>query len=105
LTSFNDVKEDKMSFVPQIKSMPKFVSVRQLVESGQYPWLTISALRHLIFRADPYYNSAGEKFGGNGLAPAIIRVGRRVLIDVERFDAWIISHQVNIDGPESTWIK
>jgi hypothetical protein len=32
-------------------------------------------------RADPH--------PGNGLASAIIRIGRRVLIDLDRFDAWI----------------
>jgi hypothetical protein len=28
----------------------------------------------------------------NGLAPAIVRIGRRIYIDLDRFDEWIGSH-------------
>lgn len=37
-----------------------------------------SQLRWWIFNAE-----------SNGLAPAIVRIGRRVYIDVDQFDAWI----------------
>lgn len=54
----------------------RFLTVRELAEAPGWP--TESALRAMIFNAD-----------SNGLAPAIKRVGRRVLIDVERFWAWV----------------
>lgn len=59
-------------------------TVRQIVEAsrqasgGQHPAITEGGLRWLIFRADQ-----------NGLDQAIVRVGRRVLIDVEAFNSWL----------------
>ena len=59
-------------------------TVRQIVEAsreasgGQQPAITEGGLRWLIFRADQ-----------NGLDEAIVRVGRRVLIDVEAFNRWL----------------
>lgn len=50
-------------------------TVKQMVRSG--PW-TESALRGLIYAAED-----------NGLATAIVRVGRRVLIDKRRFEEWL----------------
>lgn len=43
------------------------------------PWPTPGAIRALIFQFGPAMQSAG----------ALVRVGRRILIDPERFDAWI----------------
>lgn len=54
----------------------RFVTVRQLANAPGWP--SESALRALIFHAD-----------SNGLAPAIRRVGRRVLVDVEVFWRWV----------------
>jgi hypothetical protein len=60
-----------------------------------YEWLTVSTLRHYIFAATPHRDSRGRVIiDGNGLAPAILRIGRRVLIDLDAFDAWVVSHRV-----------
>lgn len=60
-----------------------------------YDWLTVPALRHYVFAAKTERDSRGRTIiEGNGLAPAIIRIGRRVLIDLDAFDAWVISHRV-----------
>jgi len=71
-----------------------YVTVRQLAALPQYPWLTESCVRHLIYDDHPRVNSRGEKTGGNGVSVAIIRVGRRVLIDLKAFDTWLSSHRV-----------
>ena len=57
----------------------QLVTVRQLSQLSEYGWLTESVVRHLIFEAKPRYNSKGEKIDGNGLEPAIVRIGRRLL--------------------------
>ena len=51
---------------------------------------TEPALRNLIHKATPRHSSRGE-IAGNGLveAGAILRIGRKVLIDHVRFVAWI----------------
>ena len=43
-----------------------------------HPWPSKSALRNLIFKAK-----------SNGLDAAVLRVGRRVLIDKAAFFAWV----------------
>ena len=52
---------------------------------------TAGAIRMDIFKADDRLNSRGEKIEGNGLAAygAIVRRGRKVLIDVHRYGNWL----------------
>lgn len=56
-----------------------------------YAGLTPAAIRAHIFKAEDRFNSRGERIPGNGLAAtgAIIRVGRKILIDVELYGAWL----------------
>ena len=51
-----------------------------------HPWPPIGGMRHLIFKSKARPNAPG-----NGLedAGAIVRVGRRVLIDEGKFFAWV----------------
>ncbi len=53
----------------------------------------------MIFKAEERYTAKG-KLPGNGLleAGAIIRVGRKVLIDEARFFAWVDSIQDRKNG-------
>lgn len=71
----------------------EIMTVKQLAAHPRYRWLTESALRHMIFEATPRFNSKAEEIPGNGLDCAIIRVNRRVLIDVDVFDEWLKSHK------------
>lgn len=52
------------------------------------------AMRALIFKAEPRQSTKGE-IPGNGLieSGALVRLGRRVLIDEEKFFAWVRSQQ------------
>jgi hypothetical protein len=52
---------------------------------------TPSAIRADIFKAEDRLNSRGERIAGNGLAAhgAIVRRGRKVLIDVHRYGNWL----------------
>lgn len=52
------------------------VNVDGLVE--RYPWLNPNGLRALLFRRKE-----------NGLNKAVVRVGRRLLVDTDAFDAWL----------------
>ena len=63
--------------------------------SNNYPCFTRSSLRNLIFKADQRQSTNGV-ISGNGLLEcgAIIRIGRKVLINEDRFFQWIESHQV-----------
>jgi len=69
----------------------KYLTASQIVKSGKYPWLTEGALRHLIFQSKSALRADGQRTSGNGLARAIVRVGRKVLIDINEFDDWIQS--------------
>lgn len=78
------------SVYPVASPQPVFRTVEQFAEV--HPVFTASALRNLIFKAEPRKSSLGE-IPGNGLieAGAILRVGRKVLIDEDRFFAWVRS--------------
>lgn len=61
--------------------------------AAAYPAFSQSSLRDLIFKAEDRFNSRGERIPGNGLAEAgaILRIGRRVLFDLDAFEAWLDS--------------
>jgi hypothetical protein len=63
--------------------------------SARWPAWTEPSMRNLILNADDRLNSRGERIPGNGLAEAgaIVRVGRRVLIDEQAFFRWIAEQQ------------
>ena len=75
------------------RSTYRYKTVEQF--SNDNPFFTASALRNLIFKADERQTSNGE-IAGNGLLQcgAIIRIGRKVLINEDRFFQWIESHQI-----------
>ncbi len=52
---------------------------------------TPSAIRADIFKAEDRLNSRGERIAGNGLAAhcAVMRRGRKVLLDVHRYGNWL----------------
>jgi len=67
---------------------PVYLTVDQFAERN--PAFTRAALRNIIFKAEPRQSSRGE-IPGNGLGDtgAIIRLGRRVLMDEAKFLAWV----------------
>ena len=73
----------------------RFLTVRQL--ANKHSAFTEGGLRHLIFHAKPR-SSTREELPGNGLELAIVRVGRKVLIDEARFFHWIESQQRGTAG-------
>jgi hypothetical protein len=56
------------------------MTIRQTVE--KYPFFTESSLRWYLFNR-----------GTNGLAAAVIKIGKKVLIDDEKFIGWVDSHR------------
>lgn len=62
----------------------------------RFPAWTEAALRNLILNSTERYNSRGDRIPSNGLAKAraVVRVGRRALIDVQAFfGPWIAMQQ------------
>jgi hypothetical protein len=58
------------------------------VPQGMCTALPEATLRDFIYHADERYSSRGV-IPGNGLLPAIYRVGRKVLIDEAGFFDWL----------------
>jgi len=73
----------------------RLVTVKELANTPGYSCFTEASLRHLIFNARNRLNSKNESIPGNGLseAGAIIRIGRRVVIDLNAFDIWLETHR------------
>ena len=59
-----------------VKEPRKLVTVKKLSEL--YSPFSQGSIRSLIFQAKH-----------NGLEPALLRIGRRVLIDADKFEAWL----------------
>ncbi len=72
----------------------RLMSVAQILMDENYIWTTNSYLRHVIFNAEDRYGSGGTTIAGNGFAPAIIRIGRKILIDMDQFDLWVEQHRM-----------
>ncbi len=70
------------------------VTVRQFVAMDRYREVfSESILRSLIAGGRPHLNARGQIVSGNGIleSGAIFRPNRRILIDVEAFDLWLMS--------------
>lgn len=77
-----------------VDSAPRDLFTVEQFSERRPPW-TQAALRNFILNAHDRVNSRGERIRGNGLAEAgaIVRVGRRVLIDEAAFFRWIAAQQ------------
>ncbi len=80
---------------PALLPQQIFFPVKEFVTLPEFAFLTESSIRHLLFNSRTRYSTSGETVLGNGLAEsgAIIRVGRRILIDVHKFREWLISQR------------
>ena len=70
----------------------RLMSVAQLVYA--HPCLTAGGVRAEIFGATQRVSSKGP-IPGNGLAPAIIRKGRRILLDEIGYFTWVRTGRVD----------
>lgn len=72
----------------------RFVTIKQAAQLR--PVFTEAAFRDIRFKAFDRKNSRGEKIKGNGSGECgcWLEVGGKVLLDLERFDAWLESHKV-----------
>ncbi|MDR3413290.1 MAG: hypothetical protein P4L87_20445 [Formivibrio sp.] len=92
--------EKRLETFPRLATIPKAAEI--FANAGETP----SAIRANIFKSADRYNSRGETIAGNGLAAtgAIIRRGRKVLIDIDRYGAWLSGNENNIqDGKAALW--
>lgn len=72
-------------------TLPTLSTVKNLPSFFPAVGLTVPAVHGQIFKSQDRFDSKGRKIPGNGLAAtgAIIRRGRKVLIDVDRYGAWL----------------
>lgn len=82
-----------MNALDDVHNGRRLATVRQIPGIPGYGWLTEPALRHLIFNAQNRLNSRGEKIAGNGLGRAVLRIGRKILVDLDGFDSWLDEHR------------
>ena len=66
------------------------LSVRQFAD--KHPAFPQGSLRNLIFLAETRKTSRGT-INGNGLDVALMRIGRKLLIDEAKFFEWIDAQQ------------
>ena len=73
------------------QGLPRLATVERAAEVFADAGETPAAIRANVFKSADRFNSRGEKIHGNGLAAAgaIVRRGRKVLIDLDRYGAWL----------------
>lgn len=70
--------------------MPKYMTPRQLAESGMYPF-TRSQIYAMLFKREK-----------NGLNHAVRKLGKNVLIRIDLFDEWLESHkETSVENTDS----
>lgn len=71
----------------------RFATIEQAAKLR--PAFSPAALRDIKFKAFDRKNSCGERIAGNGAGEAgvFIQVGRKVLVDLVAFDAWVLGHR------------
>ncbi|MDO6481906.1 hypothetical protein [Shimia thalassica] len=72
----------------------RLATVAQILELPEYSWASNSYIRSLIYNAEERFGSGGTRLPGNGFAPAVIRIGGKVLIDLDEFDAFVERHRM-----------
>lgn len=72
---------------------PSLYTVKAFSAKHAAAGFTEGSLRAIIFEASPRESSHGT-IPGNGFAPAIVRVGRKVLLDESKFFAVIREKQM-----------
>jgi hypothetical protein len=75
----------------------KLVTIRQLAAMEQYAGVfPENRLRGLIAAAAPRMNSRGHAIPANGLfeAGAVMKIGKRILIDIDAFQRWLASKRL-----------
>ncbi len=72
-------------------AMPWLATVENTAQIYADAGKTPAAIRADVFKAEDRVNSRGEVIPGNGLARygAVVRRGRKVLIDVHRYGLWL----------------
>lgn len=72
-------------------TLPNLATVKNLPSCFPLLQLTQAAIHGHIFKSQDRFDSKGRKIPGNGLAAsgAIIRRGRKVLINVDKYAAWL----------------
>jgi hypothetical protein len=70
----------------QDNTPPVLLTVKQFSE--KHPAFTQGSLRFQIFNSSPRKSSLGV-IQGNGLHSALVRLGRKVMIDEHRFFEWL----------------
>lgn len=71
----NEVSPPESPLVTNATKGRRLIPVTQWAD--HHPWPPIGGLRHLVFHAD-----------SNGFGYCLVRIGRRVLIDEEKFFTW-----------------
>lgn len=72
-------------------TLPRLSTVKNLPGFFPAAGLTTPAVHGHIFKSQDRFDSKGRRIAGNGLAAsgAIIRRGRKVLIDVDKYGSWL----------------
>lgn len=79
------------------RNFPNLAAVKNVPRCFPNLGLTLATIQGHIFKSRDRYDSRGRKIPGNGLEAtgAIIRHGRKVVIDVDKYAVWLATENGN----------
>lgn len=75
------------------RQLRRLRTVAQLVEELGGA-ISEPAIRAQIYSAEDHVTPGGREIRANGLAPAIIRIGTKILVDLDAYIDWLESHRL-----------
>lgn len=72
---------------------PRIVPLNEVPSIEGYGYLKIPTLRQWVFRSAPHFSAKGEQKPSNGFDACLVRIGRRVYVNLDSLDTWLLSHQ------------
>ncbi len=89
----NELQQAVINRLVTANNLPNLSTIKNLSSCFPLLELSIAAIHGHIFKSADRFDSRGRKIPGNGLAAtgAIIRRGRKILIDVDKYAVWLSS--------------
>lgn len=77
--------------MPNDQAVPRLATIEHAAREFESAGQTVAAIRNAIFKSHDRLDPRGAVIQGNGLAAtgAVIRHGRRILIDLDAYRAWL----------------
>ena len=87
-----------VQYTTQAANSELFAFTVRLKPAAEHLCIPLGTMRDLKFYSEERITSKGQTIPGNGFAPAFLKIGRAVYVDIQRFCAIVRSKNAKGDG-------